>query len=102
MESKMLPSLNINGMSAEIPAKWHPTVPTTAADIDLRLVPGNDWQKQQQKVIDHIKTQDLCTGSGTHAGRRMKYGKLIKVSRSDGYNAQRTPLDLPISKMAEE
>jgi acetylornithine deacetylase/succinyl-diaminopimelate desuccinylase-like protein len=43
-------------------AKWQREIinqiPTTAtAVIDLRLVLGNDWERQQQKVIDHIIEQ---------------------------------------------
>ena len=105
MESKMLPSLNINGMSSGNTGKMASNmIPTTAiADIDLRLVPGNDWQKQQQKVIDHIKAQGFYVlDREPTQEERIKYGKLIKVSRSDGYNAQRTPLDLPISKKVAE
>jgi hypothetical protein len=48
-ESINLPSLNINGMQSGNVGKW-PQIPTTAtAVIDLRLVLGNDWERQQQK-----------------------------------------------------
>ncbi|HEX4849324.1 MAG TPA: M20/M25/M40 family metallo-hydrolase, partial [Puia sp.] len=58
-EAIMLPSLNINGIqSGNVGKLASNQIPTYAtADIDLRLVPGNDWQRQQQKVIDHIKAQ---------------------------------------------
>ena len=53
------PSLNINGMqSGNVGKLASNQIPTYAtAVLDLRLVLGNDWKRQQQKVIDHIKAQ---------------------------------------------
>ena len=58
-EAINLPSLNINGMqSGNVGKMASNQIPTSAtAVIDLRLVLGNDWKRQQQKVIDHIKAQ---------------------------------------------
>jgi acetylornithine deacetylase/succinyl-diaminopimelate desuccinylase-like protein len=54
-----VPSLNINGIqSAGVGEKSANVIPTKAiASIDLRLVVGNDWKRQQDKVIEHIKSQ---------------------------------------------
>jgi acetylornithine deacetylase/succinyl-diaminopimelate desuccinylase-like protein len=95
------PSLNINGFaSGQIGARATNVIPPTAtADIDLRLVVGIDWQNQQQRVIDYIRsrgyfvvetepTQEILT---THA-------KVAKVIRDGGYDAVRTPMDLPIAQ----
>ena len=76
-------------------------IPTFAtAVIDLRMVLGNDWKRQQQKVIDHIKTKGFyITDHEPTDEERKKYAKLIKVIPGlDGYNAQRTAMDLPIIK----
>jgi len=76
-------------------------IPTYAtAVIDLRLVLGNDWKKQQQKVIEHIKAQGYyVTDHEPSDDERKKYKKIIKVITSDNdYNAQRTSMDLPIIK----
>lgn len=101
-EAISLPSLNINGMqSANVGKLASNVIPTTAtAVLDLRLVLGNDWQRQQQKVIDHIKQQGytVIDHDPTDAERK-QYPKLIKViAGKDGYNAQRTSMDLPIAK----
>ena len=54
-ETLQLPSLNINGFqSAGVGKHSANVIPTQAiASLDLRLVVGNDWKRQQQKVIDH-------------------------------------------------
>jgi acetylornithine deacetylase/succinyl-diaminopimelate desuccinylase-like protein len=96
------PSLNINGFaSGQIGAHATNVIPPTAtADLDLRLVVGIDWREQQERVIDYIRsrgyfvvesepTHDILT---THA-------KVAKVTRDAwGYNAVRTPMDLPIAQ----
>ena len=59
MESINLPSLNVNGIeSSNVGTIQANVIPISAtAVIDLRLVLGNDWKRQQQKVIDHIIKQ---------------------------------------------
>jgi acetylornithine deacetylase/succinyl-diaminopimelate desuccinylase-like protein len=94
------PSLNINGMqSGNVGKMASNQIPTYAtAVIDLRLVLGNDWKRQQQKVISHIKDQGYyVTDHEPSDEERMKYAKIIKViAGNDGYNAQRTSMDLPV------
>ncbi|GAB2814529.1 zinc-binding metallopeptidase family protein [Ferruginibacter profundus] len=101
-EAINLPSLNINGIqSGNVGKQSSNQIPTFAtAVIDLRLVLGNDWKRQQQKVIDHIKAQGYyVTDHEPTDEERKKYPKLIKVTPgADGYNAQRTAMDLPVIK----
>lgn len=101
-ESIHLPSLNINGMqSGNVGRLASNQIPTTAtAVLDLRLVPGNDWQRQQKKVIDHILKQGYYVIDHEPTDEeRSKYGKIIKVIEGkDGYNSQRTSMDMPIAK----
>jgi acetylornithine deacetylase/succinyl-diaminopimelate desuccinylase-like protein len=101
-EAIALPSLNINGMqSGNVGKMASNQIPTTAsAVLDLRLVLGNDWKKQQQKVIDHIQAQGYMVIDHDPADQeRTKYAKLAKVVRGDdGYNAHRTSMDLPIAR----
>lgn len=94
------PSLNINGMqSGNVGKMASNQIPTYAtAVLDLRLVLGNDWKRQQQKVINHIKAEGYyVTDSEPTDEEREKYAKIIKiVSGNGGVNAQRTSMDLPI------
>lgn len=101
-ESINLPSLNINGIqSGNVGKLASNQIPTFAtAVLDLRLVLGNDWKRQQQKVIDHIKAQGfhIINNEPTEAERK-QYAKLIKIAPgADGMNAQRTPMDLPMAQ----
>ncbi len=90
------PSLNINGLqSAGVGKQSANVIPTKAiASIDLRLVAGNDWKRQQQKVINHIKAQGYhVTDAEPTNEERALYDKICMVKRSEGYNAQKTPMD---------
>ncbi len=101
-ESINQPSLNINGMqSGNVGKMASNQIPATAtAVLDLRVVPGNDWQRQQQKVIDHIRQQGyFVTDHDPTDEERNRYTKIIKViPGTDGYNAQRTSMDVPVAR----
>jgi acetylornithine deacetylase/succinyl-diaminopimelate desuccinylase-like protein len=100
-EAINLPSLNINGIeSSNVGTIQANVIPISAtAVLDLRLVLGNDWQKQQQKVIEHIKAQGFyVTEKEPTDEERSKYQKIVQVKRGAGDNAQRTDMDWPIAK----
>ena len=104
-EAIMLPSLNINGMqSGGVGAKAANVIPTRAnAVLDLRMVPGNDYQRQQQKIINHIKEQGFYVTDGEPSDAERKiFSKIAKVTLSGGYNAQRTSMSLPIVQQVVE
>lgn len=91
-----LPSLNINGIqSAGVGKQSANVIPVKAiASLDLRLVVGNDWKRQQQKVIDHIREQGFYVTENEPTDlERSTHDKICMVKRSSGYNAQKTPLD---------
>ncbi len=97
----MIPSLNINGMqSGGVGAKASNVIPTMAsAVLDLRLVPGNDYKRQQQRVVDHIRAQGYyVTDTEPIEAEKKIFAKIAKVTLSGGYNAQRTSMSLPIAQ----
>ncbi len=104
-EAIMIPTLNINGLqSASVGAQASNVIPTKAeAVLDLRLVKGNDWKRQAQKVIDHIKAKGytVIDHEPTDA-ERASFARLVKVQVAHGYNAQRTPMDLPLARQVQE
>lgn len=101
-EAINLPSLNINGMqSGNVGKLASNVIPTSAtAVLDLRLVLGNDWKVQQQKVIEHIRKQGFWVIDREPTDEeRSRYAKICKVvPGADGYNAQRTSMELPMAK----
>ena len=101
MELINVPSLNINGFgSGDIGDLARNVIPTTAsAVLDLRLVKGNDHQRQTQRLVDHIKKQGyhVIDREPTDA-ERAQHPLIARVnSRPGGYNAERTRMDHPIS-----
>ena len=91
------PSLNINGLQSAGVGKYSANViPTKAiASIDLRLVKGNDWKRQQEKVINHIKAQGFfVTDKEPTDEQRKQYAKICMViADENSYNAQKTSMD---------
>ena len=100
-EAINLPSLNINGIeSSNVGTIQANVIPISAtAVIDLRLVLGNDWRRQQQKVIDHIVQQGFyVTEKAPTDEERMKYSKIVQATKGVGNNAQRTSMDWPLAQ----
>ncbi|HKO95637.1 MAG TPA: M20/M25/M40 family metallo-hydrolase [Pyrinomonadaceae bacterium] len=95
------PSLNINGMSSgDVGVLARNVIPTTAtAVLDLRLVKGNDYKRQVQRLTAHIRKQGFyITEHEPTQEERLRHPLIAKVvHRSGGYNAERTRMDLPIS-----
>jgi acetylornithine deacetylase/succinyl-diaminopimelate desuccinylase-like protein len=96
------PSLNINGIKcADVESRASNVITTEAiATLDLRQVLGTDYLKQVELLRKHIIEQGfyLLDRNPTEE-ERLRYPKIAKlIMIKGGYNAQRTPLDLPISQ----
>ncbi|HEX7175726.1 MAG TPA: M20/M25/M40 family metallo-hydrolase [Pyrinomonadaceae bacterium] len=104
LEAINLPSLNINGMtSAETGALARNVIPTTAtAALDLRLVRGNDYRRQFERLAAHVRRQGFYVIDREPTDdERLRHPLIAKlVHRTGGYNAQRTRMDLPLSLAA--
>jgi len=100
------PSLNINGISSgDVGALARNVIPTSAtAVLDLRLVKGNHYTKQINRLVDHIKSQGFhVIDHDPTLAERQQYPIIAKViARAGGYNAERTRMDLPISRSVIE
>jgi acetylornithine deacetylase/succinyl-diaminopimelate desuccinylase-like protein len=96
------PSLNINGLSSgQTGARATNVIPPAAiADIDLRLVVGIDWRQQQQRVIDYIRSRGYFIADHEPTQQTLLgHPRVAQVLRDEaGYNAVRTPMDLPIAQ----
>jgi acetylornithine deacetylase/succinyl-diaminopimelate desuccinylase-like protein len=96
------PALNIDGITS---ARTGPTannvIPSTAtADVDLRLVKGVDWKDEQQHLIDYIASRGyFVTDTTPDKAMLLAHPRVALVVRGRlGYNAVRTPMDLPIGQ----
>ena len=96
------PSLNINGMkTGNVGELARNVIPMKAeAVLGLRLVKGNDVRRQLEKLRKHIAAQGYYViDRDPTAEERLKHPLIAKFIPEDaGYNAQRTAMDLPISK----
>jgi acetylornithine deacetylase/succinyl-diaminopimelate desuccinylase-like protein len=102
LEVLNIPSLNINGFSSgDVGALARNVIPTTAtAVLDLRLVKGNDHKRQVERLTQHIRAQGFfVTQNEPTDAERSKWSRIARVVvRPGGYNAERTSMDLPISR----
>ncbi|MBI4429079.1 MAG: M20/M25/M40 family metallo-hydrolase [Ignavibacteriales bacterium] len=96
-----LPSLNVSGLSSGyVGSQSRTLVPATAtARIDMRLVKGNDPQRQVERLKEHIRKQGyIIVSTDPDRETRVKYPLIAKMTTSDGYKAYRTPMNLPIAQ----
>ena len=96
------PSLNINGIKcADVEDKARNVIATESkATLDLRQVLGTDYLKQCDLLKKHIMEEGfLVLDRAPTDEERLQYSKIIKFNIvNGGYNAQRTPIDLPIAQ----
>ncbi len=101
LEMLNLPSLNINGIrAANVGAMAANVIPTQAvAALDLRLVLGNDWERQTEKIKRHVQKQGyFVIDRDPTDEERLQHPNIAKVHAFKGYNAQRTPLGHPFAR----
>lgn len=95
------PSLSITGLrSADVGANARNVIPATAtASLDMRLVMGNDHQRQYDRLVAHIRAQGYHVTEGEpSAEERRRHPLIARVTKNGGYNAERTSLDHPLAR----
>jgi acetylornithine deacetylase/succinyl-diaminopimelate desuccinylase-like protein len=101
-EAITLPSLNINGMrSGNVGEQASNMIPETAsAVLDLRLVVGNDPQRQYDKLVKHVRAQGYyVVDHEPTADERQAHPLIATMSLKPGaYAAARTPMDDPLAR----
>jgi acetylornithine deacetylase/succinyl-diaminopimelate desuccinylase-like protein len=67
--------------------------------LDLRLVKGNDHQRQVERLVAHIRKQGyFVVDRDPTDAERAQHSLIARVNvRPGGYNAERTGMDLPVS-----
>jgi acetylornithine deacetylase/succinyl-diaminopimelate desuccinylase-like protein len=101
-----MPSLNINGMrSANIGAEAANVIPDSAtAVLDVRLVLGNDPERQYGKLVEFIRTKgyNLVDHPPT-LQERLEHPLMANVKLRPGvYAAARAPMDDPLAHAIAE
>jgi acetylornithine deacetylase/succinyl-diaminopimelate desuccinylase-like protein len=101
IETTHEPSLNIDGLrSADVLDKARNVIPSTAtATVDMRLVAGNDHQRQFDKLVAHVRQQGFfVTDQDPTPDQRRQHKWVAKIVKQGGYNAERTPLDHALAR----
>ncbi len=106
LERIALPSLNVRGLqSGWVREQARTLVPEHAvAELDLRLVPDVQPDRQIERLIAHIRSQGFHVVSGEpDAAIRAAHPRIAKVTyREGGYPAARTPFDHPVARRVVE
>lgn len=100
-ERLLLPTLTVRGLSSgNVGALARNVIPSAAtASLGIRLVKGNDPDHMKDLVEAHILKQGFhIVREDPDLETRLKYPKIIKISRGGGYPAARTSMDLPIAQ----
>jgi acetylornithine deacetylase/succinyl-diaminopimelate desuccinylase-like protein len=67
--------------------------------LDLRLVLGNDWERQTEKIKRYVQKQGyFVIDRDPTDEERLQHPNIAKVHAFKGYNAQRTPLSHPLAR----
>lgn len=101
IETTHEPSLNIDGLrSADVGERARNVIPSSAtATVDMRLVAGNDHQRQFDKLVAHIRSQGFhVTSDDPTPEERRRHKWIARVAKKGGYNAERTPLDHSLAR----
>jgi acetylornithine deacetylase/succinyl-diaminopimelate desuccinylase-like protein len=101
-EAIALPSLNINGMrSGNVGDQATNMIAETAAAVlDLRLVVGNDPQRQYDKLLAHVRSHGYYVIDRVPTAEERLAHPLIATlhPRPGSYAAARTPMDDPFAR----
>jgi len=95
------PALNVRGLAAAgVGEASRNVIPSQAtASIELRLVKGMDPRRSVDRVVEHVRKQGYHVVEGEpNAAARLRYPRLARVERDDGYGAVRASMDLPIAR----
>ncbi len=106
LERIALPSLNIRGLQAAyVGAEARTLVPAQAvAELDLRLVPAVQPDRQITRLIAHVRSQGFhVVEADPDSATRARHPRMARVSaREGGYAGIRTPFNHPIACQVTE
>jgi acetylornithine deacetylase/succinyl-diaminopimelate desuccinylase-like protein len=96
-----LPTLNINALDAGggVGGQGRTIIPAMAsAKLDLRLVKAIDPGRQFDRLVAHVRKQGFfIVDKEPDAAMRMAHPWMAQVTRTGGYPAGRTSMELPLA-----
>jgi len=95
------PALNVNGLeSGTVGGQGRTIIPAAAsARLDVRLVTAIDPSRQFDRIVAHVKKQGFVVADAEpDAAMRAAHPWIARVTRSGGYPAGRTSMELPIAQ----
>ena len=97
-----LPTLNINALDAGggVGGQGRTIIPASAsAKLDLRLVKAIDPGRQFDRLVAHVRKQGFfIVDKEPDAAQRAAHPWMAQVTRTGGYPAGRTSMELPLAK----
>jgi acetylornithine deacetylase/succinyl-diaminopimelate desuccinylase-like protein len=100
-EALLAPAINFRGISSgHVGDRAANAIPTEArASIDFRLVPDQTPERVRKEVERFIESRGFfIVRKDPDEATRLAHPKIVKMIWGPGYRADRTPLDLPVSR----
>ena len=95
------PTLTISGLhSGFVGAEANTIIPHRATvALDIRLVKNQRWTAMVGRVLDHLRAQGFTVLDSPDAPLPDDLrGRAVRVTTKSGYDAAKTPLDIPVSR----
>ena len=95
------PTLTIRGLhSGFVGAEANTIIPHTATvALDIRMVKNQRWAKVYRRLVGHLRAQGFTVLESPDEPLPDELrGHTVRIVEKSGYDAAKTPLDLPISR----
>ena len=94
------PTLTIRGLqSGFVGAEANTIIPHKATlALDIRMVKNQRWAKVYARLVEHLRAQGFTVLEADEPLPDELRGRAVRILEKSGYDAAKTPLDLPISR----
>jgi len=94
------PTLTIRGLhSGFVGAEANTIIPHKATvALDIRMVKNQRWTKVYARLVEHLRAQGFTVLEAGEPLPDELRGRAVRIVEKSGYDAAKTPLDLPISR----
>ena len=94
------PTLTIRGLSSGFVGAEANTISPHKATValDIRMVKNQQWAKVYARLVEHLRSQGFTVLEADEPLPDELRGHAVRIVDKGGYDAAKTPLDLPISR----